>query len=109
MFFFSSRRRHTRGALVTGVQTCALPISQTVNRHDQTFKRSKVIIPVATKLKSGRSKERRVGKESVNTCRSRRSQYHSKKTKQPSTNTRHFDDITSTKNCNIMKEERTTT
>src|SRR3546814_5601385 len=26
-FFFSSRRRHTRGALVTGVQTCALPIS----------------------------------------------------------------------------------
>src|SRR3546814_16710311 len=27
MFFFSSRRRHTRCALVTGVQTCALPIS----------------------------------------------------------------------------------
>src|SRR3546814_10518734 len=26
MFFFSSRRRHTRCALVTGVQTCALPI-----------------------------------------------------------------------------------
>src|SRR3546814_8658641 len=26
-FFFSSRRRHTRFALVTGVQTCALPIS----------------------------------------------------------------------------------
>src|SRR3546814_2442919 len=25
-FFVSSRRRHTRGALVTGVQTCALPI-----------------------------------------------------------------------------------
>src|SRR3546814_5769163 len=25
--FFSSRRRHTRCALVTGVQTCALPIS----------------------------------------------------------------------------------
>src|SRR3546814_10589381 len=24
--FFSSRRRHTRCALVTGVQTCALPI-----------------------------------------------------------------------------------
>src|SRR3546814_2359744 len=24
--FLSSRRRHTRGALVTGVQTCALPI-----------------------------------------------------------------------------------
>src|SRR3546814_4361086 len=29
-FFFSSRRRHTRCALVTGVQTCALPISKHV-------------------------------------------------------------------------------
>src|SRR3546814_11345361 len=28
--FFSSRRRHTRCALVTGVQTCALPISMTL-------------------------------------------------------------------------------
>src|SRR3546814_5282685 len=28
-FFFSSRRRHTRCALVTGVQTCALPIYTT--------------------------------------------------------------------------------
>src|SRR3546814_16458658 len=26
LFFFSRRRRHTRCALVTGVQTCALPI-----------------------------------------------------------------------------------
>src|SRR3546814_4037006 len=26
LFFFSSRSRHTRCALVTGVQTCALPI-----------------------------------------------------------------------------------
>src|SRR3546814_10740288 len=26
VFFFSSRRRHTRCALVTGVQPCALPI-----------------------------------------------------------------------------------
>src|SRR3546814_4788613 len=31
IFFFSSRRRHTRCALVTGVQTCALPIYE----HDQ--------------------------------------------------------------------------
>src|SRR3546814_4666018 len=30
VFFFSSRRRHTRCALVTGVQTCALPILVTV-------------------------------------------------------------------------------
>src|SRR3546814_6625400 len=29
VFFFSSRRRHTRCALVTGVQTCALPICRT--------------------------------------------------------------------------------
>src|SRR3546814_1328031 len=29
-FFFSSRRLHTRCALVTGVQTCALPISLSV-------------------------------------------------------------------------------
>src|SRR3546814_5376097 len=26
VFFFSGRRRHTRAALVTGVQSCALPI-----------------------------------------------------------------------------------
>src|SRR3546814_3212621 len=30
MFCFSSRRRHTRCALVTGVQTCALPISSLI-------------------------------------------------------------------------------
>src|SRR3546814_4962847 len=29
-FFFSSKRRHTRSALVTGVQTCALPIFQDI-------------------------------------------------------------------------------
>src|SRR3546814_18527258 len=29
-FFCSSRRRHTRCALVTGVQTCALPIAKPV-------------------------------------------------------------------------------
>ena len=28
LFFFSSRRRHTRYISVTGVQTCALPISK---------------------------------------------------------------------------------
>src|SRR3546814_8765518 len=31
-FFFSSRRRHTRCALVTGVQTCALPICRMVTK-----------------------------------------------------------------------------
>src|SRR3546814_5392009 len=33
-FFFSSRRRHTRCALVTGVQTCALPISVAGDRPE---------------------------------------------------------------------------
>src|SRR3546814_6248060 len=33
-FFVSSRRRHTRCALVTGVQTCALPISTPFFFHD---------------------------------------------------------------------------
>src|SRR3546814_9308628 len=33
-FFFSSRRRHTRCALVTGVQTCALPISLSLEDAD---------------------------------------------------------------------------
>src|SRR3546814_9510529 len=32
--FFSSRRRHTRCALVTGVQTCALPIYEVGERED---------------------------------------------------------------------------
>src|SRR3546814_14036830 len=34
LFFFSSRRRHTRCALVTGVQTCALPISVSFQQDD---------------------------------------------------------------------------
>src|SRR3546814_9560081 len=44
-FFFSSRRRHTRCSLVTGVQTCALPICMTYTfkgpnlpgRHDVQY------------------------------------------------------------------------
>src|SRR3546814_8193587 len=38
-FFFASRRRHTRCALVTGVQTCALPICQRplFRRNHSTF------------------------------------------------------------------------
>src|SRR3546814_9063593 len=35
VFFFSSRRRHTRCALVTGVQTCALPIYVEYDISDQ--------------------------------------------------------------------------
>src|SRR3546814_7192098 len=39
MFFFSSRRRHTICALVTGVQTCALPISLPHPRYHDAAKR----------------------------------------------------------------------
>src|SRR3546814_15316556 len=35
LIFFSSRRRHTSVALVTGVQTCALPIYPRRGRPDQ--------------------------------------------------------------------------
>src|SRR3546814_9422590 len=37
-FFFSSRRRHTRCALVTGVQTCALPILIQSNVIDAAYR-----------------------------------------------------------------------
>src|SRR3546814_3801280 len=39
-FFFSSRRRHTRCALVTGVQTCALPISAINPLHREKIRAS---------------------------------------------------------------------
>src|SRR3546814_19931852 len=39
IFFFSSRRRHTRCALVTGVQTCALPIYRRGHYRDRAFPR----------------------------------------------------------------------
>src|SRR3546814_968538 len=41
VFFFSSRRRHTRCALVTGVQTCALPISRNALYHRWILDRMK--------------------------------------------------------------------
>src|SRR3546814_9577173 len=87
-FFFSSRRRHTRCALVTGVQTCALPICRSRRRrcfsrwrrtereagrpmgatHDEPW--------CVCEFHGRRSEERRVGKECVSTCRSRWSPYH---------------------------------
>src|SRR3546814_12460472 len=98
--FFSSRRRHTRCALVTGVQTCALPISDTVmdlstgrNIHDTRewiIRNSSVpigTVPIYQALEKvggiaeDRSEERRVGTECVSTCRSRWSPYHQKKKK----------------------------
>src|SRR3546814_7863420 len=89
LFFFSSRRRHTRCALVTGVQTCALPISVwavslgplrpvgtatelPVRRHGKPAPH----LRHADRDRRRRSEERRVGKECVSTCRSRWSPYH---------------------------------
>src|SRR3546814_1907164 len=102
MFFFSSRRRHTRCALVTGVQTCALPISATCSakRPPSPLTRSTimhadiavlagdgigpevtraaldVLRAIGQRYGHQRSEERRVGKECVSTCRSRWSPYH---------------------------------
>src|SRR3546814_2410787 len=86
VFFFSSRRRHTRCALVTGVQTCALPICRGVGgKGFQCLKQRPVMLArgILARLKSfvllyflARSEERRVGKECVSTCRSRWSPYH---------------------------------
>src|SRR3546814_11138838 len=84
--FCSSRRGHTSCALVTGVQTCALPIylarkelawlrrGAPARTTKPTFR-----IDAANALIADRSEERRVGKECVSTCRSRLSPYHSKK------------------------------
>src|SRR3546814_5556520 len=44
-FVFSSRRRHTRCALVTGVQTCALPILAQVHSD-----RPDVLVPAERRL-----------------------------------------------------------
>src|SRR3546814_20026197 len=108
-FFFSSRRRHTRCALVTGVQTCALPIyddfalalarAQPLLLHAPlrhldpvlpekglTLEHQRRHAPVTRDLERDliagdfiRSEERRVGKECVSPCRSRWSPYHTKK------------------------------
>src|SRR3546814_20585809 len=102
LFFFSSRRRHTRCALVTGVQTCALPISTVTppgcgSSSLWPYAGSRTGYPKRHSNSSGcscparchhrwpraqspmRSEERRVGKECVSTCRSRWSPVHYKK------------------------------
>src|SRR5881396_4225702 len=80
IFFFSSRRRHTRWYEVTGIQTCALPIS--LGRSS-----SALYHPLAgldccrgrRRSRRARSEERRVGKECFVPCRYRWSPYHKKK------------------------------
>src|SRR3546814_2561757 len=87
LLFFSSRRRHTSCALVTGVQTCALPISpwSRPRAPEQIGSRSgQWRVPPAKPVRAaarnrtgcGRSEERRVGKECVSLCRCRWSPYH---------------------------------
>src|SRR3546814_8248223 len=95
-FFFASRRRHTRCALVTGVQTCALPILRreiesrshrdlSALSEEQAPREVRPLIHAMNDLLARlgtaisaqqRSEERRVGKECVSTCRSRWSPYH---------------------------------
>src|SRR3546814_14762068 len=83
--FFSSRRRHTRCALVTGVQTCALPIFSQASRI-RSIRPVNVPAWLMSPVSSAsptrpwkRSEERRVGKECVSKCISRRSPYHQTK------------------------------
>src|SRR3546814_16332827 len=92
--FFSSRRRHTRCALGTGVQTCALPIpkpgkernNRVKNQATRKYRKKQLNIIDAQKVSAEpstvhppRSEARRVGPECVSTCRSRWSPYHTKK------------------------------
>src|SRR3546814_9987966 len=53
-FFFSSRRRHTRCALVTGVQTCALPIWVGQDRHIIPGERQHLVRPRQDRRPAGR-------------------------------------------------------
>src|SRR3546814_15358345 len=50
--FFSSRRRHTRCALVTGVQTCALPIYQNETFLNNSSKNKDAGIVLNNKLQT---------------------------------------------------------
>src|SRR3546814_17320254 len=98
LFFFSSRRRHTRCALVTGVQTCALPICLRVEGTVDGAAFEHIAEAVGGEeadlgeapLEHGveahragvvehRSEESGVGKKCVGTCRSRWAPYHYKK------------------------------
>src|SRR3546814_1129692 len=49
VFFFSSRRRHTRCALVTGVQTCALPICVNADLYSR-IGRADLAVPLLDRI-----------------------------------------------------------
>ena len=79
LFFFSSRRRHTRSGRVTGVQTCALPILMNGTLFSDVIFNEETLDQLSSSwsanvgdFNADRSEERRVGKE----CRSRWSPYH---------------------------------
>src|SRR3546814_3977987 len=99
IFFCSSRRRHTSCALVTGVQTCALPIclkssvlaTSLAKKHGSRlhvlhistadelalFEAGPLVRADGSRKRiTARSEERRVGKEGVSPCRSRWATYH---------------------------------
>src|SRR3546814_7432473 len=75
IFFFSSRRRHTRCALVTGVQTYALPICACLQGNLRLGQEQRVTSAERSTW-VWRSEERRVGEECVSTCISRWPPYH---------------------------------
>src|SRR5476649_2961936 len=75
LFFFFQAEDGIRDHGVTGVQTCALPISMARVRRPSTPSRpvsATTWLSAARASSSSRSEERRVGKE----CRSRWSPYH---------------------------------
>src|SRR5437870_13369143 len=84
-FFFFQAEDGIRDGHVTGVQTCALPISQWCPTSHTIVRTRSIIreaLPAsaersASRQTPARSEERRVGKE----CRSRWSTYHEKKKK----------------------------
>src|SRR3546814_20078012 len=93
----SSIGPHTRCALVTGVQTCALPIPLhshlsglciDVPGSDFSDGKKLFVWDCNNSDEQKRSEERRVGKECVSTCRARWTQYHYKKNKKYNHNTK---------------------
>src|SRR3546814_7415040 len=63
VLLFSSRRRHTRCALVTGVQTCALPISRRFDRFPGLLINDGRNIPAHYVVKKNKRPNRIAGRE----------------------------------------------
>src|ERR1041384_8638623 len=76
-FFFLQAEDDIRDKLVTGVQTCALPISSTTTARSSIVTMWTSRLLLMWSIMPARSEERRVGKE----CRSRGSPYYLKEQK----------------------------